>query len=36
MTVAVKTLENLFTWCGNERYTMMMGTENDFFSLNQS
>ena len=24
MTYAVKTLENLFTWCGHERYLMMM------------
>ena len=24
MTYAVKTLENLFTWCGDERYLMMM------------
>ena len=24
MTYAVKTVENLFTWCGHERYPMMM------------
>ena len=24
MTYAVKTAENLFTWCGHERYPMMM------------
>ena len=24
MTYAVKTLENLYTWCGHERYPMMM------------
>ena len=24
MTCAVKTVENLFTWCGHERYPMMM------------
>ena len=24
MTYAVKTLENLFTWCGHGRYLMMM------------
>ena len=24
MTYAVKTLKNLFTWCGHERYLMMM------------
>ena len=24
MTYAVKTVENLFTWCGHERYLMMM------------
>ena len=24
MTYAVKTVENLFTWCGHERYRMMM------------
>ena len=24
MTNAVKTVENLFTWCGHERYLMMM------------
>ena len=24
MTYAVKTFTNLFTWCGHERYIMMM------------
>ena len=24
MTYAVKTVENLFAWCGHERYLMMM------------
>ena len=24
MTYAVKAVENVFTWCGHERYPMMM------------
>ena len=35
MTYAVKTVENLFTWCGHERYTMMKENDNDFLSWNQ-
>ena len=31
MTYAVKTVHHLFTWCGHERYTMMI--ENDFFFM---
>ena len=31
MTIAVKTVETLFTRCGHERYTMMM--ENIFFFI---
>ena len=31
MTYAVKTVKNLFSWCGHERYRMMMENENDFF-----
>ena len=31
MTYAVKTVEYLFTWCENERYTMMMENEIVFF-----
>ena len=36
MTVAVKPVGNLFTWCGHERYTMIIETENGFFTLIQS
>ena len=30
MTYAVKTVENLFTWCGHESYQMMMEINQSF------
>ena len=34
VSYAVKTVENLFTWCGHERYAMIMGNENEFLIIN--
>ena len=31
--IYMQSVENLFTWCGHERYTVMMEKENELFMI---